>query len=69
MGRGFNYTNIIGPKSMTTPDFIGKLETRVLGRDNRNLTPKEKKLLYQLSLDLAKDEKITLLAIASRVSK
>jgi hypothetical protein len=33
---------------MSTSEFIGKLEQRILGRDNRNLTPKEKQLLYQL---------------------
>jgi hypothetical protein len=54
---------------MTSQEFIGKLETRILGRDNRNLTPKEKKLLYQLSLNLGKDDKLTLLGLASRIRK
>ena len=54
---------------MTSQDFIGKLETRILGRDNRNLTPKEKQFLYQISLTLPKEDRLRLLGLASRIRK
>ena len=54
---------------MTTSEFIGKMETRVLGRENNNMSPDDKKFIYQLSLGLTNDEKLKLLGLASRIRK
>jgi hypothetical protein len=54
---------------MKTSEFIGKLETRILGRENQNLSPDDKRFLYQLSLKLTNDEKLKLLGLASRIRK
>jgi hypothetical protein len=54
---------------MTTNEFIGKLETRVLGRENRNLSADDKKFIYQLSLGLTNDQKLKLLGLTARIKK
>jgi hypothetical protein len=54
---------------MTTNEFVGKLETRILGRENRNLSPDDKKFIFQLSLGLTNDQKMKLLGLASRIRK
>jgi hypothetical protein len=55
--------------SMTTSEFIGKLETRILGRENHNLSTDDKKFIYQLSLGLTNDQKLKLLGLTARIRK
>jgi hypothetical protein len=71
MARFIGSANNERSERMTTNEFIGKMETRVLGRDNHNLSADDKKFIYQLSLKagLTNDDKMKLLGLASRIRK